>query len=429
MTENHPPGAEFTPKLWSSLQEGYSLTILKADAVAGLTVAIVALPLSMAIAIASGASPGHGIYTAIIGGFLISALGGSRHQIGGPAGAFIVLVSTTIEQHGFQGLLLATLMAGAMMTLIGLLRLGGLIRLMPNPVIVGFTAGIGAIIFASQIRDLFGLTLAAREPSALLPKIAVLWGAITTINAVAVAVAVACLAIILGLKRLRPTWPGLLFAVVLAAFATALFSLPVETIGTRFGGLPSGLPVPVLPEASLALMWKVLPNAIAIALLGSIESLLSAVVADGMAGRRHRPNIELVAQGVANMATSLFSGICATGTIARTATNIRAGGLTPVSGMLHAVFLLVFLLVASPLANHIPLAALAAVLAVVAWNMVDKTDIAHAFREQPADALVMSATFLITLLRDLTEGIVAGILLWLLIAGLRKLRGGNRLSP
>jgi SulP family sulfate permease len=422
MSLPHPPESEFTPKLVSSLKEGYGPGRFRVDALAGLTVAIVALPLSMAIAIASGASPEHGLYTAIIGGFIISALGGSRHQIGGPAGAFIVLVASTIEQHGFQGLLLASLMAGAMMALIGLMRLGGLIRLVPNPVIIGFTAGIGAIIFASQIRDLLGLSLAGREPAALLPKLAVLRDAIGSANGIAIAVSLACIAIIVVLRRLRPTWPGFLFAVLFAALASASLNLGIETIGTRFGGLPSGLPAPALPEMSPALMWKVLPNAIAIALLGAIESLLSAVVADGMAGRRHRPNIELVAQGIANMATSLFSGICATGTIARTATNIRAGGLTPVSGMLHALFLLAFLMVASPLASHIPLSALAAVLAVVAWNMVDKTDIAHAFREKPADALVMSVTFLITLLRDLTEGIAAGILLWLLIAGLRRLR-------
>jgi SulP family sulfate permease len=422
MTGPVPVDGEFTPKLVSALREGYGPARFRADALAGLTVAIVALPLSMAIAIASGASPERGLYTAIVGGFLISLLGGSRHQIGGPAGAFIVLVAGTIEAHGFDGLLLATLMAGAMMALIGWLRLGGLIRLMPGPVIVGFTAGIAAIIFASQIRDLLGLSLTGKEPAALLPKLGALWAAATSINPAALALAVACIAIIAGLRRWRPAFPGLLVAVTFATILVATAGLPVDTIGTRFGGLPAGLPAPTLPDMSAERLVRLLPSALAIALLGGIESLLSAVVADGMAGRRHRPNIELVAQGVANMATALFGGICATGTIARTATNIRAGAQTPVAGMLHAAFLLVFLLLASGVAAFIPLAALAAVLAVVAWNMVDRHDIAVAFRERPADALVMGVTFALTLVRDLTEGIAAGILLSLLLAGLRRLR-------
>ena len=365
----------FTPKLVTVLREGYGLTQLRADAIAGLTVAIVALPLSMAIAIASGGSPAQGLYTAIVGGFLVSALGGSRFQIGGPAGAFIVLVAATVHAHGMEGLFLATMLAGVMLTAIGLLRLGTYIKFIPYPVTVGFTAGIAVIIFASQIKDLLGLTLAGPEPGPLAAKLAVLWQALPTFTPTTMALAFGTIIVLTVLKRLRPHWPGMLIAVAGAAAVTGLLGLSVETIGTRFGGIPSTLPMPALPPMSLAKIQQVLPSAIALALLGSIESLLSAVVADGMTGRRHRSNCELVAQGIANIGSALFGGICVTGTIARTATNVRAGAHGPVSGMLHAVFLLIFMLVAAPLAGFIPLASLAGVLAVVAWNMVEK----HAF--------------------------------------------------
>ena len=344
----------FTPKLVTVLKEGYRLTYLRDDALAGLTVAIVALPLSMAIAIASGASPAQGLYTAIIGGFFVSALGGSRFQIGGPAGAFIVLVAATVQAHGMQGLLLATLLSGVMLALIGLLQLGTYIKFIPHPVTVGFTAGIAAIIFASQLKELLGLTLSGREPGPLLEKLPVIWQGLPTIDVTTVAVALATILTIGGLKRIRPHWPGMLIAVVAAAAATAAFALPVATIGTRFGGIPSGLPTPSLPHITLGQIQAVMPSAIAFALLGSIESLLSAVVADGMTGRRHRSNCELVGQGIANIASALFGGICVTGTIARTATNVRAGAHGPVAGMLHAVFLLLFLLIAAPLASFIP---------------------------------------------------------------------------
>lgn len=359
-------GELFMPKLVTVLREGYRMPNFRADLVAGLTVAIVALPLSMAIAIASGATPAQGLYTAIVGGFLISALGGSRFQIGGPAGAFIVLVAATVHEHGMDGLILATILSGFMLVATGFLRLGTYIKFIPYPVTVGFTAGIAVIIFASQIRELLGLTLPADEPGPLQDKLPVLWNSLPTLDAKTFTVSLATIAVIVGLKRVRPHWPGLLIAVSAAAIATALFGLPVATIGTQFGGIPSSLPLPSLPDLSVDRVLQVLPNAVAFALLSSIESLLSALVADGMTGRRHRSNCELVAQGVANVASGLCGGICVTGTIARTATNVRSGAHGPVSGMLHALFLLVFILVAAPLASYIPLASLAGVLALVA---------------------------------------------------------------
>lgn len=400
----------FTPKLVTVLREGYGLRQLRADAIAGLTVAIVALPLSMAIAIASGATPAQGLYTAIVGGFLVSSLGGSRFQIGGPAGAFIVLVAATVAQHGMEGLILATFLSGLMLGAAGILRLGTFIKFIPFPVTVGFTAGIAAIIFASQIKELLGLTL-DHEPGGLLAKIPALWQARASLTPAAIALSAATVAVILGLRHWRPHWPGMLIAVGLAAAATALLALPVQTIGTKFGGIPSSLPAPELPSLSVGAILAVLPAALSFALLGAIESLLSAVVADGMTGRRHRSNCELVAQGVANIGSALFGGFCVTGTIARTATNVRAGAHGPVAGMLHAAFLLLFMIVAAPLASYIPLAALAGVLAVVAWNMIEKPAIAILLRSGPGEATVLGATFLLTIFRDLTEAIIVGFAL------------------
>ena len=401
----------FTPKLVTVLREGYGLSNFRSDVIAGLTVAIVALPLSMAIAIASGASPAQGLYTAIFGGFLVSALGGSRFQIGGPAGAFIVLVAATVDKYGIDGLILATIMSGFILAAIGFLRLGTYIKFIPYPVTVGFTAGIAVIIFASQIKDLLGLTLPGAEPGAFLDKLPVLWQSLPTISSSAITLSAITIVVISGLKKWRPNWPGLLIAVALAAAATALLHLPVATIGTKFGGIPSSLPLPSLPEISPARIAALLPSAISFALLGSIESLLSAVVADGMTGRRHRSNCELVGQGAANIVSGLFGGICVTGTIARTATNVRSGAHGPISGILHSLFLMLFILIAAPLASYIPLASLAGVLAFVAWNMVEKHAFATLIRASKGDALVLMATFLLTVFRDLTEAIVVGFAL------------------
>lgn len=409
---SRPSFAElFTPKLVTVWREGYTLEHFKADLIAGLTVAIVALPLSMAIAIASGVTPERGLYTSIVGGFVVSALGGSRFQIGGPAGAFIVLVAATTARVGVDGLLLATLMAGVFLLAIGYLRLGTYIKFIPYPVTVGFTAGIAVIIFSGQIVELFGLKLPGKEPGPFLPKLMALAQAAGTINPAATFVAVLTIGTIVLVRRLRPKWPAMLIAIGLASLVVALFALPAETIGTRYGGIPRSLQWPALPPLSLGKMIDVLPDAIAFALLGAIESLLSAVVADGMTGRRHRSNCELVAQGFANIASALFGGICATGTIARTATNVRAGAHGPVAGMSHSVILLVLMLVAAPLASYIPLSALAGVLAVVCWNMFEKQAFATLLKASRGDALVLLATFLIVVFRDLTEGIIVGFAL------------------
>lgn len=423
MQKNNPPGHAarptfadlFTPKLVTVLREGYGRSEFQRDLIAGLTVAIVALPLSMAIAIASGVSPDKGLFTAIIGGFIVSLLGGSRFQIGGPAGAFIVLIAATVELHGVDGLILATMMSGVFLLAIGYLRLGTYIKFIPYPVTVGFTAGIAIIIAASQLRDLFGLTLATKEPGALIPKIQVLAGAADTVNLAAVAISLVTIVTIFGLRHFRPTWPSMLIAVLLASVAALVLGLPIETIGTKFGGIPRTLPIPSLPIFSLDKAMAVLPAAISFTLLGAIESLLSAVVADGMTGRRHRSNCELVGQGFANIGAALFGGFCVTGTIARTATNVRAGAHGPVAGMLHAVFLLGFMLLAAPLASYIPLAALAGVLAVVAYNMIEKEAFATLLRSSWGDAIVLLVTFGLVVFRDLTEGILVGFALGALL--------------
>ena len=409
----------YLPKLATTFREGYRLGDFRADVLAGLTVAIVALPLSMAIAVASGVSPERGLYTAIVGGFLVSALGGSRFQIGGPAGAFIVLVAATAAKFGVEGLLLTVLLSGLMLTLLGVLRLGSLIRHIPHAVTVGFTCGIAVTILASQLKDLGGLRLTVAEPGPFFPKLAVLLAALPSLNPAALAVGLGSVALIFFIRWFRPTWPGMLLAVVAASLAVRVLHLPVETIGSRFGGLPHGLPMPHLPVITARLLLQILPAALSFTLLGGVESLLSAKVADSMTGRKHRSNMELVAQGVANMASALFGGISVTGTIARTATNVRAGAHSPLSGILHAGFLLLFLLVAAPLASFVPLAALAGVLVVVCWNMAEKKEVwrlLHYWRE----AAVLIVTFGLTMLKDLTWGIVAGCVLAALFAALRR---------
>jgi SulP family sulfate permease len=400
--------ALFTPKLVTVWREGYDRQAFIADALAGLTVAIVALPLSMAIAIATGLAPARGLYAAIIGGFLVSALGGSRFQIGGPAGAFIVLVATIVERHGIDGLLLATLLSGLIMMTIGWLRLGTYVKYIPFPVTVGFTSGIATIIMASQFHELLGLEI-AHEPAALVPKLQALSGALGSYHPAAIGVAALALATIIVLRRWKPRWPGLLIAVALCGVISAGLHLDITTVGSRFGEMPNGLQMPGLPTLSFEKFRDAIPDALAIALLGAIESLLSAVVADGMTGRRHRSNCELVAQGVANAATALFGGMPVTGTIARTATNVKAGARGPVAGMLHSVYLLAFLLLAAPLAAYVPLAALAAVLVNVAWSMADREEFIALLGTSRGDALVLVTTFLLTILVDLATAIGVGV--------------------
>jgi sulfate permease, SulP family len=404
----------FTPKLITVFREGYGWRDVRADAVSGLTVAVVALPLSMAIAIASGVSPERGLYTAIIGGLVVSLIGGSRFQIGGPAGAFIGLVASVVERHGYDGLALATLVAGLVLIAVGLLRVGTYIKYIPFPVTVGFTAGIAVIIAASQIRELLGLTI-SHEPSALIPKLVAIRDALPTVHMPTIAIALLSLAVIAAIRRLRPNWPAFLIAVAAAAAVCVAFHLDVATVSSRFGAVPRSLPAPALPPFSLDRLQAVVPDGIAIALLGAIESLLSAVVADGMTGRRHRSNCELSAQGVANIASILFGGICVTGAVARTATNVRSGARGPMSGIFHCGYLLIFLIVAAPLVGFIPLAALGAVLAVVAWNMAEKEEFWSLLRSSRGDAIVLLSTFLLTIFVDLVTGIAVGVVLGALL--------------
>jgi SulP family sulfate permease len=408
----------YRPKLATALSEGYSLAHFRKDMLAALTVAIVALPLSMAIAVASGVSPERGLYTSIVGGFLVSLLGGSRFQIGGPAGAFIVLVAATGAKFGVEGLLLTVLVSGLITTIVGILRLGSLIRHIPHAVTVGFTCGIAITILASQLKDIGGLKLTSAEPGQLFPKLAVLAQALPTLNLPALAIGCLSTALIFFIRRYRSTWPGMLIAVAAASAAAALLHMQVETIGSRFGELPHGLPMPRLPTITSRLLLQVLPAALSFTLLGGVESLLSAKIADGMTGRKHRSNMELVAQGIANVASALFGGISVTGTIARTATNIRAGAKSPMSGMMHAGFLMLFLLVAAPLASFVPLSALAGVLVVVCWNMAEKEEFLRLLRDGRS-AAVLITTFGLTLIENLTVGIVAGCALAALFAVFR----------
>ncbi|MBL8628514.1 MAG: STAS domain-containing protein [Rhodospirillaceae bacterium] len=402
------PSSQFVPKLATVLREGYGWSAFKDDALAGLTVAIVALPLAMALGIASGATPDKGLVTAVVAGFIISALGGSRVQIGGPTGAFVVVVFNVIRDHGYDGLVLATLMAGIILVIAALLRLGAWIKYIPEPVVTGFTAGIAVIIFSSQIKDLFGLSV-DHVPADALEKWAAFWAARDTVRWDAVGLAALGLGIIIVLRRYAPRWPGFLLAIISTAALTVVLGLNVETIGSQFGGIPQSLPMPSWPEISMAKMSALLPSAFTIAFLAGVESLLSAMVADGMTGRRHRSNAELMAQGVANIASALFGGMPATGAIARTATNIRAGARSPVSGILHALYLLVFMIALAPLAAYIPLASLAAVLVMVAWNMSDAPRFVHLMSAPVGDRIVLLITFALTVLVDLTVAIEVGV--------------------
>ncbi|MSP42432.1 MAG: STAS domain-containing protein [Alphaproteobacteria bacterium] len=398
----------FVPKLITVLREGYGLRPFRSDLIAGLTVAIVALPLAMALAIASGTTPDKGLLTTVIAGFLISALGGSRFQIGGPTGAFVVVVFNVIHHHGYDGLVLATLMAGVMLLIAGVARFGYWIKYIPDPVVTGFTSGIAVIIFSSQVGDIFGLSL-SHVPADFIAKWAAFWDARSSMNPSAAAVAFGALGVIIGLRRMAPKQPGFLIVVAGASLLVYLLHIPVDTIGSRFGGIPNHLPAPHWPEITFGHLRELLPSAVTIAFLAGVESLLSAIVADGMTGRRHRSNCELVAQGAANIASALFGGMPATGAIARTATNIRSGARSPVAGMLHAVFVLMFILFLAPLASFIPMASLAAILVVVAWNMAEIEKFRTLMRAPRGEQMVLLLTFGLTVMVDLTTAIEAGV--------------------
>ena len=405
------------PKILTTLP-GYTARLFQADLFAGISVAMVALPLSIAIAIASGAEPGAGLITAIVGGFLISALGGSRVQIGGPTGAFIVVVYGVIAEFGYDGLVLATLMAGVILLIAGYLRAGSLVRHIPEAVINGFTIGIAIIIATSQLRDLFGLET-GKLPGELLEKVAALWEARATFNAVAFLIGSVTMVLILVLRRAAPRYPGLIVAVGATSAAVAIWVLPVDTLYSRFGALPSTLPMPHLPELSFDRMITLLPSALVIAFLAGVESLLSATVADRMIGGRYRPNAEVLANGAANIGSALFGGLPATGAIARTATNVRAGGKTPMAGMIHALSILLVMLLVAPLAGYFAMPALAGLLLLTAWNMSEPHKWRGYMAEPTSDKVLLVLTLVLTVLADLTVAIGVGVALGLALR-LRK---------
>lgn len=388
----------------------YTARQLSQDVIAGITVGLVALPLAMAFGIASGVAPQAGLYTAVVAGFLISALGGSRTQIGGPTGAFVVIVAGIVVKFGVDGLALVGILAGLLLLVMGFTGLGSAVKYIPRPVTIGFTNGIALLIASTQIKDFFGLKTPP-VPSEFLPRIRMLLHYAGTVQWQTVAIAAASLAIILLWPRLTKRLPGSIVALLLSTAAVAAFHLSTETIGSKFGGLPQGFPKFVLPSFHAANILPLLPSAFTVALLAAVESLLSAVVADSMSGDRHNSNVELVAQGVANIASPLFGGIPATGAIARTATNIRSGAQTPVAGMVHALTLLAILLVAAPLARFVPLATLAAVLFVVAYNMGEWREIATILRLSKTDIAVWFTTFALTVFADLTVAVGVGMTL------------------
>lgn len=401
---------EYIPKTFICLREGYSFSLFLNDLFAGITVGIIALPLAMAFAIGSGVSPEKGLFTAIIAGFLISFLGGSRVQIGGPTGAFVVIVYGIVQQYGYDGLAVATLIGGLLIILMGLFRCGVLLRFIPYPVTTGFTTGIAVTIFSAQVKDFLGLKL-DKVPAEFLEKWSAYFSHMHTCSFCSLILAASTLAFIFILRHFYPRFPGTILAIILATVVTFVWDLPIETIQTKFGGIPNTLPFPTLPFITLERIQEVFPAAITIALLGGIESLLSAMVADGMTGHRHRSNSELVAQGLANIGSVLFGGIPATGAIARTTANIKMGAKTPVAGIIHAMTLLLLMAFLSPLAAKVPLAGLSAILIFVAWNMSEIPHFIEILRSEWSDALVLVLTFLLTILIDLTVAVQVGVIL------------------
>ncbi|SCY54860.1 SulP family inorganic anion transporter [Desulfoluna spongiiphila] len=400
----------FVPESVRAIKEGISKKILMSDIMAGVIVGIVALPLAIAFAIASGVKPEQGIFTAVVAGFIISCFGGSRVQIGGPTGAFIIVVFDIVAQYGYEGLAVATMMAGFMLLVMGISKLGATIRFIPYPMTVGFTSGIALIIFTTQIPDFFGLTL-ANTPGDFIGKLSAYAQGMDSLNIQALAVGAVTLAILLFWPKVTRKVPGSVVAIIATTVLTALFGLDVATIGSRFGSVPSCLPSPSIPTVNWEMIKQLSSPAFTIAMLAAIESLLSAVVADGMIGKRHNANMELVAQGLANMVVPLFGGIPATGAIARTATNIKSGGTTPVAGMVHAVTLLLILLFFGKWAVLIPMATLSAILMMVAYHMSEWRFFVKLLKSQPADVAVMLVTFGLTVFVDLTVAIEVGVVM------------------
>lgn len=401
---------EFTPKTFTVIKEGYSAKTFIDDITAGLTVAIVALPLAMAFAIASGVGPERGLYTAVIAGILISLFGGSRVQIGGPTGAFVVIVLDIVNRQGYDGLAIATLMAGVILIVMGLFRFGAIIKFIPYPVITGFTSGIALIIFSTQIKDFFGLEMDS-VPGEFIEKWGAYFHSLDTTNFTALAVGVCTVLVILFFKRYYPKIPGPIMAVVLGGGAAYFLNLPIETIESKFGEIPDMLPMPSFPDITVEKIKSLIPDATTIALLAAIESLLSAVVADGMTGQKHRSNCELVGQGAANIGSVLFGGIPATGAIARTVTNIKAGAKTPFAGIFHGIFVLLFMFIFATLIVKVPLATLAGILIVVAWNMSEIKHFRHLLKAPSSDVLVLLTTFFLTVLVDLNTAVQVGVVM------------------
>lgn len=402
--------SQFTPKFFSLLKKGISKEQLQKDLIAGVIVGIVALPLAIAFAIASGVSPDKGLITAIVAGLIISALGGSRVQIGGPTGAFIVIVYAIVQEFGVDGLIIATFMAGIILILMGIARLGNLLKFIPHPLIVGFTSGIAVIIFSSQIKDFFGLSIET-VPADFIEKWKLYSRNFGSINWAAVAIALGTIVLSFSFSKVSKKIPGSIVAILISTLAVYFFNIPVSTIESSFGDIPSKLSIPTFPDINFATVQRLIQPAFAIALLGGIESLLSAVVSDGMIGGRHRSNAELVGQGIANCASAMFGGIPATGAIARTATNVKNGGRTPIAGITHALVLLVIMLVLAPFAKLIPMSCLAGILIVVAYHMSEWRQFKSLLKGNKADVMILLVTFLLTVFFDLVIAIQLGVIL------------------
>ncbi len=401
---------EFTPESYLVLKQGYKKEYFSGDMFSGITVAIVALPLAMAFAIASGVEPEKGLITAIVAGILISLFGGSRVQIGGPTGAFVVIIYDIVLRHGYEGLAIATLMAGVILIMMGFLRFGAVLKYIPYPVITGFTTGIAVIIFSSTIKDFFGFNI-SELPADFIGKWAEYVSHIGDINYLSVAVALLSIFIIIYTKKIYSKIPGPIVAVIIASIIVYMFGLNVDTIESRFGSIPNTLPMPSIPSFTFEQIKELIPAATTIALLAAIESLLCAVVADGMTGQRHKSNTELVGQGIGNIGSILFGGIAATGAIARTATNVKAGAKTPLSGIIHSVFVFIFMFALAGIIVKIPMATLAAILIIVSWNMSEIEHFKHILKGPRSDAAVLMVTFLLTVLVDLTVAVQVGVVL------------------
>lgn len=404
-------GLNFAPKLYEVIRsKGYNTQYFRRDAVAGLTLAIISIPLGMAFAIASGVSPAQGLYTAVVAGFFIALLGGCRYQIGGPTGAFVVIIFNTLQQYGYAGLTMTMLIAGIVMIVAGYLRLGTYIKYIPYPVVVGFTSGIAVLLFSTQVKDMLGLDIAS-VPAEFLPKWRVYLENLGKFSWTAVFITVLSFGIIFYVKFRRPKLPAFLLGVVGSTLIVALFSLHIDTIGSKFGGIPHFIPLPKIPEFDIDLALKVMPSALAIAFLASIESLLSATVVDAMSGDNTNANAELIGEGIANLASACFMGIPATGAIARSATNVKAKAYSPVSGIMQSVFILLFMLLLSPAARYIPLACLSSVLIIIAYNMFNFPKFWHLLQGPRGDRITLIVTFLLTVMVDLNTAISVGFIM------------------